>query len=73
MNKLVELLSKYLLIPVLEKLGKWIYKEAQLLFVRYKQNKKRKQRLALISAIEKAKTDEERKDLSIKLANNSKQ
>jgi hypothetical protein len=73
MNKLVELLSKYLLIPVLEKLGKWIYKEAQLVFVKYKQNKKRKERLALISAIEKAKTDEERKALSIKLANNSKQ
>lgn len=73
MNKLVELLSKYLLIPVLEKLGKWIYKETQLVFVRYKQNKKRKERLALISAIEKAKTDEERKALSIKLANNSKQ
>ena len=73
MAKLVELLIKYLLIPVLEKLGKWLYKEAQLLFVRYKQNKKRKERLALISAIEKAKTDEERKALSIKLANNSKQ
>lgn len=73
MQKLVELLSKYLLIPVLEKLGKWIYKEAQVIFAKYKQNKKRKERLALISAIEKAKTDEERKALSIKLANNSKQ
>lgn len=73
MQKLVELLSKYLLIPVLEKLGKWIYKEAQVIFAKYKQNKKRKERIALISAIEKAKTDEERKALSIKLANNSKQ
>lgn len=71
MAKIIELLSKYLLIPVLEKFGKWAYKEAQILFTRYKENKKRKERIALISAIEKAKTDEERKALSIKLADYS--
>jgi hypothetical protein len=73
MNKYIELLSKYLLIPVLEKLGKWIYAEVQIAIINHKENKKRKDELALMSAIEKAKTDDERKALSIKLANISKQ